>query len=157
MWVGVGDDRDALPAELGEVAVGRPDWGSSPILSPPTFGIRVHARPDEGEVHLQRHLAGFVGVDVLGHVPVRRARRRAALVEVLVELQPLDRLRRVDEALHVIGLVRVLVLEALVVEDVGHAHGDALRAALGVDRRAVDLLAVDLAALEELGDVLQLV
>ena len=51
----------------------------------------------------------------------------------------------------------MLVLEAVIVEHVGHAHGDAFRAALGEDVGAVDLLAVDLAALEELGDLLQLV
>ncbi|WP_176422306.1 hypothetical protein [Bradyrhizobium sp. 2S1] len=37
------------------------------------------------------------------------------------------------------------------------AHRDAFRAALGEDVGAIDLLAVDLAALEELGDLLQLV
>ena len=106
---------------------------------------------------MQRHLSGFEGVGQFTHVDVRRAGRRAALVEVFVELQALHRFVGVDEAFHVVGLVGVLVLEAVVVEDVRHAHRDAFRAALGVDRRAVDFFAVDLAALEELGDLLQLV
>ncbi len=56
-----------------------------------------------------------------------------------------------------IRILGVLVLEAPGVERRGHAHGDALGAALGVDRDAVDGLAVDLAPLEELGDVHELV
>jgi hypothetical protein len=39
------------------------------------------------------------------------------------------------------------------VERRGHPHGDVLGAALGVDRDTVAGLAVDLAALEELGDL----
>ena len=60
---------------------------------------------------------------------------------------------RVDEAVHVIGVLRIVVLEAIAVERVGHAHRDAFGAALGVDVGPVDLLAVDLLAGEEFGDL----
>ena len=119
--------------------------------------VLLQARPGEGEVHVHRHLAGFEGVDALAHVAVGRAGRRAAIVERLVEFEPFDGLVGVDEAFHLVRLVGVFVFEAEAVEHVHGAHGDAFRAALGVDRGAVDGLAVDLALLEELGDLLQLV
>ncbi len=91
------------------------------------------------------------------HVGVGEARWLAALVELLVDLQPRDRARRVDEAIHVIGLLRVVIDEPIAVHRVGDTHRDAFRAALGVDVRAVHLLAVDLLAGEELRDLEQLV
>ena len=154
--LGIGDDRNALPAQLRElIAVGPCRIGEIAGLVAADIGVGVEAGPGEGKVHLHRHLTGFEGVDAFAHVAVGRARRGAAIVKRLVELQPLHRPGRVDEALHVIGLVGVLVFEAEAVEDIHRPHGDPFRAALGIDRGAVDLLAVDLAALEEFGDVLQ--
>ena len=113
---------------------------------------------EEGdEVHLHRDLAGLVGVEVLGHVGVGVPGRRAAVVQVLVELEARHGIGPVDVALHVVLRLRVVVLHAEGVHRVRHAHRDALGAALGVERCAVDLLAVDHAALEELADLLELV
>jgi hypothetical protein len=74
----------------------------------------------------------------------------------LYNSRPLDGAGRVDEPFHLVRFRRVLVLEAVGVQGVRHAHGDAFGAALGVDVGAVDLLAVDLAALEELGHLQEL-
>ena len=109
------------------------------------------------QFHLHRHLARLVGVEVGGHVGVGVPGRRAALEQLLVELERFDRFGRVDEALHLVGVLGVLILEAPGIQRRGHAHGDALGAALGVHRRAIDGLAVDLAPLEELRDVHKLV
>ena len=119
--------------------------------------ILVQAGEECEEVHLHCDLSGLEGIEPFGHVGVAHAGRGAALVQRLVEFECLDRFRRVDEALHLIGLVRIVVLEAPVVERVRHAHGDAFGAALGVDIGPIDLLAVDLPALEKLGDFLQLI
>ena len=119
--------------------------------------VLVEAGPGEGEVHVHRHLSGFEGVDALAHVAVGRTGRGAAVVEGLVEFEPLHRAFGIHEAFHLVGLVGVLVFEAEAVEHVHGAHGDAFRAALGVDRGAIDGLAVDLALLEEFGDLLELV
>ena len=118
--------------------------------------VLVQAREEGEPVHHHRHLARLERVEALAHVRVGQARRRAALVERLVELEAPDRVGPVDEAVHRVRLLRVLVLEAHRIEHVAHAHRDAFGAALGEEVGAVDLLAVDLLAGEELGDLLEL-
>ena len=148
--------RDSLAAELREVLLlGR--VGEEPDLLAADVRVLVEAGPEGEEVHLHRHLARFEGVQPFLHVGVGHAGRGAAVVEGLVELEPLDRVGRVDESLHLVRMLRVFVLEPPVIEHVGDAHGDAFRAALRVDVGAVDLLPVDGPALEELGDLLELV
>jgi hypothetical protein len=66
-------------------------------------------------------------------------------------------IRRVHDAVHVVGVLRIVVLEAPGIERRGDAHGDAFGSAFGEDRGAVDLLAVDVAALEEFGHFFELV
>src|SRR6266478_9562920 len=119
------------------------------------IGTLVKAGKERKEVHLHRHLTGLEGVEPLGHVGIAHAWRGAALVKRLIEFQSLDRVGRVDEALHLIGFLRIVVLEAPIVERVGHAHRDAFRAALGVNVSPVNLLAVDLSSLKEFGDPLE--
>ena len=120
----VGDHRDALPAELGVVILLlRIDEEADLVAA--DIGILVEAGEECEEVHLHCDLSGLEGIEPFGHVGVAHAGRGAALVQRLVEFECLDRFRRVDEALHLIGLVRIVVLEAPVVERVRHAHGDA--------------------------------
>ncbi len=119
--------------------------------------VLIEAREEGEPVHLHRDLARLEGVEAFRHVGVAHAGRRAALIEFLVELEPLDRAGRVDEAVHLVGLLGIVVFEAVIVHHIGDAHGDAFRAALGEDIGAIDLLAVDFAALKELGDLLELV
>ena len=124
LLIRIGDDRDALTAkgrgcdlllrideEAGFVTADRFVLGNA---------------GEEGEpVHLHGDLARLIGVEIGDHVSVRMARRCAAFVHGLVEVESRCRVRRIDVALHVIGLVRVLVLEAPGIHRRGHAHGDA--------------------------------
>ena len=57
--------------------------------------------------------AGFEGIEVLTHVAVGVAGRRAALVELLVFLETGNRVGRVDRTLHVVLAGRVLIFEAM--------------------------------------------
>ncbi len=156
LFLGIGDDRNPLPAQLGiTLAIGA--GGVHQIAGLAAADIRVHLEPGpgEGEVHLQRDLTRLIGVDPLAHIAVGGTGRRAAIVKRLVELQPRDGAGGIDEARHIIGLFRVVIFEAEGIHHIHGAHGDALGPPLGVDRGAVDGLAVDLAALEEFGDVLE--
>ena len=149
------DDRDALAAELRALALrpGRIDEEADLVAT--DVRVLVEAREEGEPVHHHRHLARLERVQALAHVRVGQARRRAALVELLVELEALHGIRTVDEAVHRVVLLRILVLEAIWVEDVAHAHRDAFGAALGEEVGAVDLLAVDGAG-EELSHLLEL-
>ena len=55
-----------------------------------------------------------------------------------------------------VRILRIVVLESVGVEHVGHPHRDPFRAALREYVGAIDLLAVDFATLEEFGDLLEI-
>ena len=151
----VADHRDALAAQgrCLDVLL-RVDEEADLVAA--DVGVLVEAREEGEPVHHHRDLARLEGVQAFLHVAVGVAGRRAAVVERLVELERLDGGLGVHEALHLVGLLGVLVLEAPGIEGGGHTHGDAFRAALGEDGGTVDLLAVDIAALEEFGHFLEL-
>ena len=84
--------------------------------APTDLLVLVQAGAEGEPVHLHRHLAGFEGVEAFLHVGVGVAWRRAALVERLVGFEPLNGVGRIHEALHPVGLLRILVLEAKGIE-----------------------------------------
>ena len=99
--------RDALAAELGEVTLGAGRIDEEADLVAADIRILVEAGEEGEPVHLHRHLAGFEGVQAFLHVGIGHARSGAALVELLVEFEPLGRVGRIDEALHLIRLLRI--------------------------------------------------
>src|SRR4030095_6368386 len=152
--LGIGDYGNSLPAELRVMLGGRrvdeePDLVRAHFL--------VQAGKEREPVHLHCDLARLERVQPFLHVRIGHARRGAALEDLLVDLEPLHRPRRIDEAFHLVRLLRVAVIEAVGIQDVGHTHRDALGATLGENVCAVHFLAVDLAALEELGNLQELV
>ena len=119
--------------------------------------VLIETREEGEEVHLQSDLTRFEGIEPLRHVGIGITRRRAALVELFIGFEPLHRTGRIDEAVHRIRLVGVLIFEAVVVKIVRDTHGDAFRTALGIDGGAINLFAIDIATLEELRDVAELI
>jgi hypothetical protein len=115
--LGVRDDRQSLTAELRVVLRGA-------RIDEESDAVRAHFLVEAGEerepVHLHRDLARLEGVEALLHVRVGHPRCRAALEDFLVGLQPLHGARRIDEAFHLIRLLRVVVFEPIRVEDVRH-------------------------------------
>ncbi len=109
---------------------------------------------EEGEVvHGHHRLAVDQGLVGLVEEGVGEAGDLAAIVELPVYLEPLDRLVRVGVAQDLEGL-RVLPSRAVGEEGVLDAHGDGVVVLLGVDGYAVETI---VRAGEELGDVEKLI
>src|SRR3954468_4841024 len=152
----IGHDRNALPPELRRVRR-RCRIDEETDLLAANIRVLIETWEEGEEVHLQSDLTRFEGIESLRHVGIGITRRRAALVELFIGFEPLHRTGRIDEAVHRIRLVRVLIFEAVVVKIVRDTHGDAFRTAFGVDSGTINLFAIDIAALEELRDIAELI
>ena len=156
LFIGIGDNRDALTAKSRSSDL---LWRVHEEVDRVAANLRIGIKTREESKPVHRHgdLTGFERVKGLAHVGVGVARRRRRLVQLLVELERLNRIRASSRhANHVVGTRLVFILEPPGIERAGCTHGNAFRATLGEDRRAVAGLTVNLTLLEELCNLQQL-
>jgi len=151
--LGVGHDRDALPAQRGKALAGRALGHREVSGAARVFvGRGVRQRREEGEeVHAHRHQTlgeGLVRFEGEGLTPVRR--REA--IELLVQLESGDRFLGVRDPLHLVACV-IPHLAAIAEDGIHYSHHQRVVGVVGVDGQAVALF---LGPMEEFGDIAQI-